>query len=248
MAAAFRQRLSGEHLIYLGDTARLPYGTKSPEMVVRYALRAAEHLAGQGVKMLVVACNTASAHALTALRRAWPHLPVLGVVEAGASAAAGHAGIVVIATEGTCRSGAFTRAIAARAPAARVTAVPAPLLVAVAEEGLTAGPIAEAAIRHTLGDAFAGAGNDCLLLGCTHFPLLAPALRAVIGPGPAMVDCADAVAEQAATLLADLGLAAPPGTGGLALAVTDAPDRFARIAARLFPSLGPDPVIEVVDL
>lgn len=253
VAAALSRRLPGESLLYLGDLARLPYGTKSPETVVRYALKAASFLTAHGIKMLVVACNTASAHALGALQAAHPTLPVLGVVEAGAAAAARRSGsgrIVVAATEGTCRSGAFARAIAAHRPEAGITQVPCPLFVALAEEGLTEGPIAEAVARDYLGAVFEGAdAADCLVLGCTHFPLLVPALRSVLGTGPALVDCAEAVADQVAGRLAADGLAAPAGAvGSIRLFATDAPDRFARMAGRFFPGLGAAPPVELVDI
>ncbi len=252
VAAALSRRLPEEPLLYLGDIARLPYGTKSPEIVVRYALKAAAFLTGQGVKMLVVACNTASAHALTALEAAYPGLPILGVVDAGATAAARQSPsgrIVVAATEGTCRSGAFPTAIAQSRAGCRITQVPCPLFVALAEEGLTEGPIAEAVARNYLGAAFAGPdAADCLVLGCTHFPLLVPALRNTLGPGPVLIDCASAVADQAAAVLAEHGLAAPHGHGGIRLCTTDGPDRFARTAGRFFPGLGESPPAELVDL
>lgn len=253
VAAALRRRLPSEELLYLGDLARLPYGTKSPATVRRYALKAAEFLVARGIKMLVVACNTASAHALTALTQAHPDLPVLGVVEAGALAAArlSRSGtIVVAATEGTCRSNAFAQAIIAHRPDARVSQVPCPLFVALAEEGLTDGPIAEDMVRHYLAASFAPPeAADCLVLGCTHFPLLAGALRRTLGDGPVLVDCAEAVAEQAERLLAAGGRAAPAGNpGGLTLIATDAPDRFARIATRLFPALGEVPAVELANL
>jgi glutamate racemase len=253
VAAALRRQLPDESLLYLGDLARLPYGTKSPATVVRYALNAASFLVARGIKMLVVACNTASAHALAALSAAHPDLTVLGVVEAGAAVAAARSPrgrIVVAATEGTCRSGAFARAILAHRPDARVAQVPCPMFVALAEEGLTEGPIAEDMARHYLGEYFQGPeAADCLVLGCTHFPLLAPSLRRVLGEGTVLVDCAEAVATQAGDALARLGLAAPAGTaGGLSLIATDAPDRFARIATRLFPALGPVPAVELANL
>ncbi|CAA7612714.1 glutamate racemase [Magnetospirillum sp. UT-4] len=252
VASALRRRLPAETLTYLGDTARLPYGTKSPETVVRYALQAADYLAAGGIKMLVVACNTASAHALPALVARHPGLPVLGVVEAGAAAAARASAsgrIVVAATEGTCRSGRFPATITALRPTAEVSQVACPLLVAVAEEGLGDSPIAEAMARSYLADRFAGHGAaDCLVLGCTHFPLLVPAIRRVIGPRPVLVDCAEAVAEQAAALLAERGLARQGGAGGLALIATDSPERFRRMAARLFPGLGSNLAVTLADL
>jgi glutamate racemase len=252
VAAALRRRLPSEALLYLGDIARLPYGTKSPATVIRYALKAGEFLAGRGIKMLVVACNTASAHALEALQATHPGLPVLGVVEAGAQAAARSSvsgRIVVAATEGTCRSGAFAHAIVAHRPDAQVIQVPCPMFVALAEEGLTEGPIAEDMVRHYLGEHFLGPqAADCLVLGCTHFPLLANALHKVLGPAPVLVDCAEAVAAQAEEELAGRRMAASAGAGGLSLVATDAPDRFARIAGRLFPGLGGIPQVELANL
>lgn len=253
VAAALRRRLPHEALLYLGDIARLPYGTKSPATVERYALKAADFLVARGIKLLVVACNTASAHALTALSRAHPDLPVLGVIEAGAAAAArlsSTGNIVVAATEGTCRSDAFARAILAKRPDARVSQIPCPLFVALAEEGLTDGPIAESMTHHYLGAQFATPEPpDCLVLGCTHFPLLTGALRRTLGDGPVLVDCAEAVAEQTEQLLIAGKLTAPTdNSGGLSLIATDAPDRFARIATRLFPALGEVPTVELANL
>jgi len=253
VAAALRRRLPSEHLLYLGDIARQPYGTKTSKTVARYALQAARFLERRRVKMLVVACNTASAHALEALVRAHPGLPIVGVVEAGARAAASRSpggGIVVAATEGTCASGAFPRAIRALRPEARVTQVACPLFVALAEEGFTQGPIAEAVVKDYLGRHFAdGAGNDTLLLGCTHFPLLAPALGAALGDAVNLVDCGEAVAAEAAGLLAAYGLAAPAGAaGGVSLLATEAADRLARLGGRLLAESGDPPKVELVDL
>jgi glutamate racemase len=245
VAAAIRRRLPAERLHYLGDLARQPYGTKSPQTVIRYALKATEHLANQGVKALVIACNTASAVALDAVAQRFPDLPVVGVVEAGAEGAAratSSGRIFVAATEGTCRSRAYERAIARRRPDARVTCIPCPLFVALAEEGLTDGPIVESVARHYLGPLLDSPGDgDCLVLGCTHFPLLAPGLARLAGPKVRLVDCAETTADLLARALA--GRAAPAGAeGGLTLTATDAPDRFAAIARRLFPGLDPGPV------
>ncbi len=248
VAAALRRRLPRERLLYLGDTARLPYGSKSPATVERYALKAARFLAERGIKMLVVACNTATAHALASLTHAHADLPVLGVVEAGAKAAAqaSRSGrIIVAATEGTCRSDAFARAIIACRPGAQVVQVPCPLFVALAEEGLTEGSIAEDMVRHYLAPHFTGPhAADCLVLGCTHFPLLVGSLRKVLGDAVAMVDCAEAVAAQAAKALA----LSSHGPGSLSLIATDAPDRFGRIALKLFPALGEVPDVELADI
>ncbi len=253
VAAVLRRRLPGEALLYLGDMARLPYGTKSPQTVVRYACQAARFLLEQRIKLLVVACNTASAHALPALADLCGPIPVVGVIEAGARAAAGAGDrIVVIATEGTCGSGAFPRAIAAHRPAANVTQVPCPLFVALAEEDMTEGPIAESVAQSYLGGLFGdGRDNDALLLGCTHFPLLLPTLRKIVGPEPALIDCGEAVADEVAILLERTGLAARRGAGEpapITLTATDTAERMTRLAARLLPELGREPPVAIVDL
>jgi glutamate racemase len=252
---AVARRLPGESLLYLGDTARLPYGTKSPGTVARYAVQAAGLLVGRGVKLLVVACNTASAHALGALGQAFPTLPVVGVIEPGAAAAcaASPSGrIAVIATEGTVAGRAYERAIAARRPEAQVVSRACGLFVGLAEEGWAAGPIAEAVAHRYLGPIFEAAPParpDCLVLGCTHFPLLVAAIRAVVGPEVAIVDSASTTAEAVAQRLACGGLAAAPGSiATVQLLATDAPDRFARVAASFLPTpVSPDR-IELVDL
>lgn len=251
VAAAIRTALPAERLLYLGDVARQPYGPKSPGTVTRYAVKAAEFLVARGIKALVVACNTASAVALDAIAERFPGLTVIGVVEAGAAgaAAASVSGrIVVAATEGTCRSTAYQRAIAKHRSGTTVTCIPCPLFVALAEEGLSDGTIVESVARHYLEPLFSGeADADCLVLGCTHFPLLSPALARLAGPAVTLVDCAAATSALLVTALA--GREAPAGQeGGLTLIATDAPERFARIAARLFPTLGPSPAVELADL
>jgi len=253
---ALMQALPAENFLYLGDTARLPYGTKSPESIRRYALQAAGLLKARGVKCLVVACNTASSVALDALAAAFAPVPVLGVLEPGAAAAcrATRSGrIAVIATESTVRGGAYQRAIARRRSSAVVTARACPLFVALAEEGWTEGPIVEAVAHRYLDDLFAAATKDdrpdTLVLGCTHFPVLAPTLRAVLGPDVVIVDSAATTAAALATVLADHGLARPePGGGSLALMATDDAARFARVGGT-FLGRPLDPAgVEIVDL
>lgn len=252
VAAALHRRLPAESLLYLGDSARLPYGTKAPKTVIQYVLRAAEFFSAHDIKMMVLACNTASAHAAEALARHFPDLLVLGVIDSGAERAARLSPggrIAVAATEGTCRSGAFDHAILARRPDAVVRPIPCPLFVALVEEGLTEGPIAEAMIRQYLADSFTGAdAADSLVLGCTHFPLLAASLRKVLGPDPILVDCAEAVAERAAALLDAHQCRATAGPGGIRLFTTDAADRFSASAGRFFPGLGQRPGVDLVDL
>jgi glutamate racemase len=257
---ALARALPGEDFVYLGDTARLPYGTKSPESIRRYALQAAGLLKSRGVKCLVVACNTASAVALEALEAEFAPVPVLGVLEPGAAAAclATRTGrIAVIATESTVRGGAYQRAIARRLPEAVVTAWACPLFVALAEEGWTDGPIVEAVAHRYLDDLFAvpAAGvtpdtPDTLVLGCTHFPVLAPTLAGVLGPGVTIVDSAATTAAALAGTLAARGLArAADAEGGtLTLLATDGAERFARVGST-FLGRPLDPArVEIVDL
>ncbi len=241
---AIRERLPQERLLYLGDTARLPYGTKSPATVSRYALQAAGRLVERRIKLLVVACNTATASALEDLRAAWPKLPVLGVIEPGAMAAcaASHSGhIAVIATESTIRNQAYQKAIARIKPDARISGQPCSLFVSLAEEGWVDGDVAEAVARRYLTPLFSAGpeqGPDCLVLGCTHFPPLAGAIRKVVGNGPAIVDSAATTAQAVAHELARLQLLREGADQPVPhFMTTDDTTRFARIG-RLF--LGQD--------
>jgi glutamate racemase len=233
---ALTRALPHENFVYLGDTARLPYGTKSADTVTRYAVQAARALMRRRVKLVVVACNTASAVALPSLEKALAPTPVIGVVEPGADAAiAAAAGgmIAVIATEGTVRGGAYARAIHARAHTIQVIQQACPLFVALAEEGLVEGPIAERVAEHYLAPLFAGTAPSVLMLGCTHFPVLAPTLSKVMvamGRSVTLVDSAVTTAEAVAQLLADRGLARTiPSSAPHVFFATDAPERFARI-------------------
>jgi glutamate racemase len=252
---ALEEALPHESFLYLGDTARLPYGTKSPASVARYATQCAGLLVGRGIKALVVACNTAASAALPALAARYPALPVVGVIEPGARAAvaASKSGrVAVVATEGTIRAGAYVAALARLRPGAEVTGVGCSVFVALAEEGWTEGPIVERVAHRYLDGVFAGAtAPDTLLLGCTHFPVLAAALRKAIPPGVALVDSAHTTAQAVLELLAARGLAR---TAGAAAAVrtrflaTDGPERFARIGSIfLGRTLAPGDV-ELVDV
>jgi glutamate racemase len=228
---ALREALPHEDFIYLGDTARLPYGTKSKETVERYTIGAARLLEGQGIKFLVVACNTASAHALGALQRVMPDLSHCGVISAGAEAAVkatrnGH--IAVLATEGTVRSRIYADMIYNLNPDAEVQMVASQLLVALAEEGWCEGLEAEAVISRYL--ARLAPGYDTLLLGCTHFPLLIPTLRKLCPPEVRIVDSASVTAQAVKGLIAARGLANPQTKAGSdRFFVTDLPERFIRI-------------------
>ena len=231
---ALQEALPRENLLYLGDTARLPYGTKSPASISRYACQATKQLQAGGIKLLVVACNTASAVALDALREQVAPLPVIGVVEPGASAAitARPGGKhLVLATETTVRLGAYSRAIAAKDPAAQVSEVACEMLVSLAEEGWNDGDIAEAIVRRYLRDAGDAAVDlDSVILGCTHFPLLRATFAGVLDPGVAIVDSASTTATAARELLAGQSLLnEQEGEASLELLATDGATRFARV-------------------
>ena len=252
---AVATRLPAEQLLYLGDTARLPYGTKSAESVTRYALQAAAHLVERGIKLLVVACNTASAVAMPALAAEFAPLPVIGVVEAGAATAVrasrtGH--IAVLATESTVRGGAYERAICARRADARVFSQACSLFVALAEEGWTEGPLVEAVVREYLHPLLVEKrrdGLDCLVLGCTHFPLLKRAIAAVAGADVELVDSGETVAQTIADLLAQRHLARAVGAeAGHKFLATDDAARFIRVGSRFLGTTIPAADVEQVDL
>jgi len=221
--------LPEEDLLYLGDTARVPYGTKSAEIVKQYALEAGSFLVDQGVKLLVVACNTASAVALPALREKF-QLPVIGVIEPGARrAACSRTGrIGVIGTEATIASGRYKEAITALLPAAEVFSLACPLLVPLAEEGWTENQVAQLAVREYLAPLKLN-NIDTLVLGCTHYPLLRNVLQQELGAGVTLVDSAEETAATVAELFRQQGLARPQSGGRRAYYVTDVPTRFVRV-------------------
>lgn len=225
--------LPGEDFIYLGDTARLPYGSKSNEVIVRYSRENTEFLLAKGIKLLVVACNTSSAVALGEIER-HTMVPVIGVIEPGARAAvkASRSGkIGVIGTEATIASGAYTRAIQNLKPRAEIYTRACPLLVPLVEEGWTDNEIAERTVTHYLASLKAS-GIDTLLLGCTHYPLLRGMFERVLGPGVKIVDSAIATAAAVREKLAALKLARRGGAGAQSFFVTETPDRFVRVGRR----------------
>jgi glutamate racemase len=240
VARAIAASLPDERLIYLGDTARVPYGTRSAETVIRYARTCGRALAQDGIKLLVVACNTVSAVALDMLRVELD-LPVLGVIEPGARAAAlasrtGRIG--VLATSGTVNSGAYPRAVASVSSKSEVTQHAAPLLVPLAEEGWVQGEVPRLVVERYLAPLIARADIDALVLGCTHYPLLREVIEAELArlslKPVAIVDSGVAAAAELAQLLTDRELRAPhaPGQSGeLRLKVTDRPGRFQEVAS-----------------
>lgn len=234
---ALMHQLPHESVVYVGDTARVPYGPKSPQTVRRYSSEIAAYLMEQGVKAVVVACNTATAHALDVLQAELP-VPVVGVVEPGARAAVAPGTpsgaprrVGVIGTVGTIRSGAYERAIRALAPDAYVVARPCPLFVPLVEEGWLDHPATELVAREYL-DPFQEHAVDTLVLGCTHYPLLRPLVARVVGPGVRLIDSAHETAAATARALAAASLAASPGRAPQhRFVVTDGPEQFARVAA-----------------
>ncbi len=245
-------KLPNERFVYLGDTARLPYGTKSAETVQAYALQATRLLLDQGVKMLVIACNTASAVALYMLQEAWAPTPVIGVIEPGARAgvaATRNRRIAVIATEGTVKGGAYARAIRRLMNDADIVQQPCQVFVALAEEGWTRSPATLAAARHYLAPLFdSPAAPDTLVLGCTHFPVLAETIREAVGDTVALVDSAETTAQAVADALGDRGLEATGGSGAARFFATDSPERFARVGAIFFGRPIDPADVELVDL
>ena len=247
--AAVQRRLPDESLIYLGDTARVPYGTKSAETVVRYSRECAQFLVDRGVKAIVVACNTASSYALPDLQHRF-EVPVIGVVEPGARAALAATrsrAVGVIGTAGTVASNAYGSALKALAPDVRVVSRACPLFVPLVEEGWIENEVAEAAARRYLG-SIAREGIDALILGCTHYPLLANVIGRVVGEGVRLVDSAETTADALAELIAARGLAAGGGSaeGTHHIYVTDLPARFESIARGFLK--GEVPSVTRVDL
>lgn len=233
VARAIYELLPQEPTIYLGDTARVPYGPKSPATVRRYSHEILDWMLAQGVKAVVVACNTATAHALDSLRSASP-VPVIGVVEPGARAAVAATrakNVAVIGTAGTVASGAYRRALLALEPSLQVTEQACPLFVPLVEEGWFAHPATRLVADEYLAPVHA-IGADALVLGCTHYPLLKPLLADVLGPGVALIDSAQETARDLAAALASQGMESDgrvPATHRWV--ATDDVARFARVGA-----------------
>ncbi len=250
---AIRAELPNENLIYLGDTARLPYGTKSPASINRYATKATAKLQEQGIKLLVVACNTASAVALEALREQLSPLPVIGVVEPGASAAVNArpgGSHLVLATEATVRLGAYRKAIESLDDAATVREQACEMLVALAEEGWTDGDIATSIIRRYLDDASDNDFQaDSIILGCTHFPLLRNSIQAIVSDNVLLVDSAGTTAAVVSATLQSVGAQREKEiAGSLRFLATDGANRFARVGGQFLGRQLSCDDIELVDL
>jgi glutamate racemase len=229
------RRMPEESLIYFGDTAHVPYGSKSPEAIARFSSEVAKFLAGRGIKVLVVACNTSSAWALPAIRKA-VKVPVIGVIEPGARGALGVSRggrIGVIGTEATVRSGAYEKAIRNLKKSARTASVACPLFVPLVEEGWWSGEVVTSVARKYLAP-LKHSRVDTVILGCTHYPYLKPVLARVLGPSVRLIDSAEETARETQAVLSELGLRAPRGgRGRREFYASDAPERFKRLARRM---------------
>ena len=232
------RRMPEESLIYFGDTAHVPYGSKSPEAIARFSSEVAKFLAKRGIKLLVVACNTSSAWALPAIRKA-VKVPVIGVIEPGARGAIGASRggrIGIIGTEATVKSGAYDRAIKALRKGARTASAACPLFVPLVEEGWWSGEVVESVARKYMAP-LKKAGVDTVILGCTLYPYLKPVLARVLGSRVRLIDSAEETARETEAVLCNLGLRAPRGgRGRREFYASDAPERFKRLARRM---LGP---------
>lgn len=246
---ALRHQLPQESFIYLGDTARLPYGTKSPDTVKQYAMQMARLLVERRIKALVIACNTATTAALPHLQTMLPDIPVLGVVSPGASAAVAatkNHRIAVLATETTIAAQAYQRLITEQLPQAVISARACSVLVALAEEGMVDNAIAQAALEHYLSDVV---NEDTILLGCTHFPVFKSLLASLLPSGVNVVDSADATAiALQALLIKENLLQDKKSSGNTQYLVTDSVPRFQKVGEIFLNASLAASDIELVDV
>ena len=232
------RQLPNESIIYFGDTARVPYGPKSPDTVLRYSREIVNFLKGEGVKAVVVACNTATAHALPALREE-NELPIIGVIEPGSRAAARATRsqrVGVIGTQGTINSRAYERAIAAASPEAKIIALACPLFVPLVEEGWLDKDVTKMIAQEYL-ESISHAEIDTLVLGCTHYPLLKRVIGSVVGRDVRLIDSAEETAAETAEALKKAGLAhATTDNARYRFIASDAPEQFLRVGGRFLGS------------
>ena len=234
---ALSRRLPRENFIYVGDTARVPYGSKSPDTVTGYAIEMADFFAEREVKLMVVACNTVSSFALELLRDRYP-IPIVGVVEPGARAAlrvSRKKRVGVIGTEATVSSGAYARHLRSLSPSVEIFTRACPLLVPLAEEGWTANDVARRTVSTYLA-SLKKSGIDALVLGCTHYPLLSEAIGRYMGTGVQLIDTAEETAKDVKRVLAAEKIARTAGKGSASFFVTDHTDRFTRVGERFYGS------------
>ena len=246
---ALKNQLPQESFIYLGDTARLPYGTKSPETVKQYAVQMAKILMERHIKALVIACNTATTAALPHLEVMFPEIPVIGVVRPGAKAviaATKTERIMIFATETAIASQVYQQLILEQLPKALIQSRPCSLLVALAEEGMTDNSIATEALRHYLSEF---SDQDTLLLGCTHFPVFKPLLQRLLPQHVTIVDSAEATAKALHATLVETNLLNKhkKACGVAHYLVTDSAVRFQTVGPLFLGESIPETAIEVVD-
>lgn len=258
---ALRRELPAERIVYFGDTARLPYGSKSPETVQQYVKQIIGYLMPMAPKHVVIACNTATALALPAALEAFPGVPISGVIDPGARAAVAAAGAIkhpvigILATDATVRSGAYERAIIRRRQLARILLRPAPLLAPMVEEGRNCNdPLVKLALEQYL-RPLVDRGLDVLVLGCTHYPIFRTAIEQTVGPRVMVIDSAHQCAQDVARRLRKAGMlrqpakpaATQPGTpkirGPLSCFVSDDPDRFGVLARRFLGEIMRPPTL-----
>lgn len=243
MLKALRQHFPNESYLYLGDTARLPYGTKSPETVARYAESLAKKLIAEGVKAIVIACNTASTHGMKAVESLAGDLPVIGMIDPAAKSAIkatqnGHIG--VMATFGTIKSGAYTKSLLNIQPQCKISPVACQMLVALAEEGWVDGEISRSVIHRYLDPIFDQAqAPDVLILGCTHFPVFEDVLKDMLGSSVTLINSG----EAASFYLSDHIEKSSQPSGAIKFMVTDDASRFAENAIKFYDAaLSPNDV------
>lgn len=249
---ALLQELPNENYIYLGDTARLPYGTKSRETIIRYALQCTEKLIDYDLKMLIVACNTVSSVALPSIKEKYPHIQIVGVVEPGAEAACkstknNH--IAVLGTESTIKGKAYDRAILAINPNAVITGKACPLFVGMAEEGILKGHLAEEMAKHYLQDILKQEHMpDTIVLGCTHFPLLKEAIHSVAGKNINLVDSAQTTAKKVHAVLSQANAFSDSSQGSMHFLTTDDIAKFKAVGEPFLGISLDSSHVELVDL
>lgn len=234
MVRALRELLPNESIVYLGDTARVPYGSKSPETIRRFSVEDTQFLVGQGVKAVVVACNTATAHALPLLQATF-RVPVIGVLEPGVDATLAQPNcerVGIIGTAGTIRSSAYQYALAMRKPDLQIHAAATPLLVPFVEEGWIDHPALKSVLREYL-KPLLDRGIDTLVLGCTHYPLLIPVLKRMLGTKVRLVDSASTCAARVKSLLEEQQLLrTAKGKPTLEIFLTDLSEHAEALAKR----------------
>lgn len=252
---ALSNTLPHESFLYLGDTARLPYGLKGPDTIIRYAHQAAQALINKGIKMLVIACNTASAYALTDLQMSFPQIPIIGVIEPGAKAACRTTKsqeIIVLATEATIKNAAYTNAIHKINPEIKILSQACSMFVSLAEEGWLTGHIAQAVAREYIEPLLIkqkGLAPDCIVLGCTHFPALINTIQQVVGSDIILVDSAETTANEVKHILNIRQLhREAPSQNKYQFFATDVPERFAKTAGYFLGHELKAEQIEIIDL